>query len=100
MLLCSNKSSAERNKVVSDIFSKFEFSMKNQNMGLYAHFATFLKVIILLVSKILRKNGVKSVVSGKKKHVPVVQCNKVVSTTYYTLALTFEYFFSQEGLTL
>ena len=63
-------SSAECNWVVSDIFGKFEFLMKYQNMGLYAHFTLFLKVKILLVSEILRKNGVKSVVSAKE-HVPV-----------------------------
>ena len=38
---------AECNKIVSDIFGKFEFLMKYQNMGSYAHFAPFLKVIIL-----------------------------------------------------
>ena len=61
-------STAECNKVVSDIFGKFEFSMKYQNMGSYAHFAPFFKVIIFLVSEILRKNGVKSVVSAKIKY--------------------------------
>ena len=65
--LALNNSTAECNKVVSDIFGKFKFLMKYQNMGSYAHFAPFLKTIILLVSKILRKNGVKSVVSVKKK---------------------------------
>ena len=39
--------------------------MKYQNMGSYTHFAPFLEVIILLVSEILRKKGVKSVVSAK-----------------------------------
>ena len=39
--------------------------MKYQNMGSYVHFAPFLKVIILLVSEILRINGVKSVVSAQ-----------------------------------
>ena len=38
MLMIYN-SSAECNKVVSDIFDKFEFLMKYQNKGLYAHFA-------------------------------------------------------------
>ena len=60
----SFNSTAECNKVVSDIFGKFEFLMKYQNMA-YAHFAPFLKIIILLVSEILSKNGVKSVVSAK-----------------------------------
>ena len=59
------RSTAECNNVVSDIFGKFEFLMKYQNMGSYAHFAPFLKIIVLLVSEILRKNGVKSVVSAK-----------------------------------
>ena len=63
-------STAECNKVVSDIFGKFEFLMKYQNMGSYEHFVPFLKIIILFVSEIFRKNGVKSVVSAKK-HVPV-----------------------------
>ena len=45
-----DKSSAECNKVVCDNFGKFEFLMKYQNMGLYAHFTLFLKVKILLVS--------------------------------------------------
>ena len=44
---------------------KIEFLMKYQNKGSYAHFAPFLKVIILLVSEILRKNGVNSIVSAK-----------------------------------
>ena len=48
-------STAECNKVVSDIFGKFELLMKYQNMGSYAHFTPYLKVIILLFSKILRK---------------------------------------------
>ena len=38
---------AECNKVVSDIFGKFEFLMKYQNMSSYRHFAKFLKVTIL-----------------------------------------------------
>ena len=62
--------SAERNKVASDIFGKFEFLMKYQNMGSYSHFTTFLKIVIFLFSEILRKNGVKSVISAKKR-VPV-----------------------------
>ena len=58
----------ECNKVESDIFGKFDFLMKYQNMGSNAYFARFLKVIILLVSQILRKNGVKSVVSAKNMY--------------------------------
>ena len=59
-------SSVECNNVVSDIFGKFDFLMNiYQNMGLYAHFASFLKVVILFFSEILTKNGVKSVVSAK-----------------------------------
>ena len=54
-----HKSSVECNKVVSDIFGKFEFLMKYQNIGLYAYFAPFLKVLFLFFSEILRKNGVK-----------------------------------------
>ena len=96
-------------------------------MGSYAHFAPFLKVIIFLVSRILRKNKNKNKQKTKKqnktkqnknkkqtknkqtnkkrckkgrkckKHVPVAQCNKIVSTTYDTLALTFEYFVFTRG---
>ena len=40
---------------VSVIFGKLDFLMKCQTMGSNAHFAPFLKVIILLVSEILRK---------------------------------------------
>ena len=36
--------------------------MKYQNIGSHAHFAPFLKVIILVGSEILRKNSIKSVV--------------------------------------
>ena len=64
-------SSAECNKVVSDIFGKFEFLMKYQNMGSYAHLAPVLKVIFLFFSEILRKNGVKSVVSAKNVYQPL-----------------------------
>ena len=62
-----HNSSAECNKVVSDIFGEFEFLMKYRNMDSYAHFAPFLKALILLISEILRKikNGVKSIVSVK-----------------------------------
>ena len=63
-------STAECNKVVSDIFGKFEFLMKYQNMGSYAHFAPFLKVIILLVSEILKKKRCKKR-RKCKNHVPV-----------------------------
>ena len=65
-LKCKHTSSVECNKVVSDIFDKFKFLMKYQNIGSYSHFARYLNVIILLVSEILRQNGVKSVVSAKK----------------------------------
>ena len=41
-----DKSSAECNKVVSDIFGKFEFLMKYQNMGSYSHFGLVLRVKI------------------------------------------------------
>ena len=54
--ICKSTSTAECNKVVSDIFGKFKFLMKyHQNIFSYAHFAPFLKIIILLVSEILRK---------------------------------------------
>ena len=56
------------NKVESDIFGKFDFLMKYQKIGSNAYFARFLKVIILLVSQILRKNGVKNVVSAKNMY--------------------------------
>ena len=49
-----DKWTAECNKVVSDIFGKFEFLRKYQNMGSYPHFPPFFKVLILLVSEILR----------------------------------------------
>ena len=39
--------------------------MKYPNMGSYAHLHYFLNVKILLVSKILSKNGVNSAVSAK-----------------------------------
>ena len=61
-------SSAECNKVVSDIYGKFEFLMKYRNMDSYAQFAPFLKVIILLVSEILRKNSVEGVISAKNMY--------------------------------
>ena len=70
--------------------------MKYQNMGSYAHLTPFLKVIILFFSVILRKKRCKRGQKCKKR-VPVVQCNKVVSITYDTLALTFEYFVFARG---
>ena len=60
-------------KKEAHIDDKFEFLMKYQNMGSYAHFAPFLKVIILLVSEILSKNGVKSVVSEKSCNSSLMQ---------------------------
>ena len=47
--------------------AKIEFLIKYQNVGSYAHFEPFLKVIILLVSEILRKNGVKSAKTGTSR---------------------------------
>ena len=44
-------------------------------MGSYAHFAPFLKVIILLVSKILRKNGVKGALDKYNIYL-FVSCSK------------------------
>ena len=48
-------SSAECKKVVSDIFDEIEFLMEYENIGLYAHFALFLRFLALLFSKILSK---------------------------------------------
>ena len=65
------KSSVECNKVVSDIFGKFEFLMKYQNMGLYVHFAPFFKVVILFFFRNIKKKRCKKRRKCKKKRVPV-----------------------------